>query len=390
LPPWAAIKNLHLIDKITYIPRHHAPHEPIYRPPDNLEGVTKHPQASIHYVKPPHPTDRTFSHPRCLFTDFKWDKETNKTTCSILTHNLCYFVFCLCEPTADSLAFIANFFVFLGTRRIGHGKGRGDTRRAAEMMTLRDGLRTVPAGQRVVLLSQHKGFPTYATNKGVSSSLPFACLLQIEMTSYVSDAQGSISARWYSGQWKAVQNLGILGLEDGTGTSWTTDSNSISSKDLQWLEWKANNTRLEELTPSLSQTPFTARMTPNNAHTPSSFCIGAEHRNMRHYQCAAFQVTTGHSFQADYSTRFRQGADDHLSCPYCGELGTTAYFLTECETLHPERFTILCHMSVKTLTKSTIGACRLISFIHATQLFLRPLQGPPPVPPDPDEPPDPP
>jgi hypothetical protein len=43
LPPWAAIKNLHLTDKITYIPHHHAPHPPIYRLPDNLEGVNKHP-----------------------------------------------------------------------------------------------------------------------------------------------------------------------------------------------------------------------------------------------------------------------------------------------------------------------------------------------------------
>jgi hypothetical protein len=74
--------------------------------------------------------------------------------------------------------------------------------------------------------------------------------------------------------------MGILGLEDSTGNSWTTDSNIVSSKDLQWLEWKADNTHLEEITPSISHTPFTACMTPDNAYTPSSFCIETEHRNM--------------------------------------------------------------------------------------------------------------
>jgi hypothetical protein len=96
------------------------------------------------------------------------------------------------------------------------------------------------------------------------------------MTDYVSDSQGSIAVRWYLGGWRVIQDIGILGLKQSNSSSWMTDSNSASSKDLQWLEWKATAEMEEREDPSIAESNFPTIFLPKNSNTPSSFSIGAK------------------------------------------------------------------------------------------------------------------
>jgi hypothetical protein len=45
------------------------------------------------------------------------------------------------------------------------------------------------------------------------------------------------------------------------------------------------------------------------------FTVGVLSGGSHHYQSAAFQIITGHTFDGTYSSHFRQGADDNMTCP---------------------------------------------------------------------------
>ena len=83
----------------------------------------------------------------------------------------------------------------------------------------------------------------------------------------------------------------------------------------------------------------------------------------RAYQSAAFQLITGHAFDAGYSARFRALAGDNTSCPHCGDAHTIDHILFECDHLWYERATILeCDKTY--LFSTTSGGKMLVRFLH--------------------------
>jgi hypothetical protein len=59
------------------------------------------------------------------------------------------------------------------------------------------------------------------------------------------------------------------------------------------------------------------------------------------YQSAAFQIITGHTFDASYSSRFRANAGDNTTCPHCGDRHTVDHILFNCNHFWYERATTI-------------------------------------------------
>ena len=87
-------------------------------------------------------------------------------------------------------------------------------------------------------------------------------------------------------------------------------------------------------------------------------------------------MITGHSFQADYSLKFRAEAQDNLECPRCGEHCNTSHILEDCNSLWAARGDFLRTYDTNDLFSSYQGARALVQFLHETQTLLRPI--PPP------------
>jgi len=146
-----------------------------------------------------------------------------------------------------------------------------------------------------------------------------------------------------------------------------------SSHSRMFDEWNSSFTPKPSDPP---YTPFSSDATP----ILHPFVTGVIRANNRDLETACLQLITGHSFQADYSDRFRTRANDNTICPRCTGRYTTRHVLLHCRPLASIRTRTIASYSLTRLFRSTHGAKKLIHFLHATQALLRPL------PPRPDPP----
>ena len=102
------------------------------------------------------------------------------------------------------------------------------------------------------------------------------------------------------------------------------------------------------------------------------FIKGVLSAQSRAYQSAAFQLITGHAFDAGYSARFRANTDDNTTCPHCSDRHTINHILFDCDHLWYERATII-ECDKNYLFSTLSGSKMLVRFLHQTQSLLRPL-----------------
>jgi hypothetical protein len=115
------------------------------------------------------------------------------------------------------------------------------------------------------------------------------------------------------------------------------------------------------------------------------FVKGVLGRGSRKLQCAAFQVATGHCFAADYSAAFRDGADDRVDCPDCGQFASHTHVLDTCPGLTALRREVLHNHSSYSIFSCAETGDFLVEFLFRSQRLLRPLDPVPrPIPPEPD------
>jgi len=120
--------------------------------------------------------------------------------------------------------------------------------------------------------------------------------------------------------------------------------------------------------------------------TPPAFVRGVLSTGNRRYFSAAIQLSTGHDFTAEYSIKFRPGANDNIICP-CSrntppfQLYTRHHVLLQCPLFAEARAEILGNNpTLEHIFQTEAGGRQLARFLHATQALLRPL------PPRPDPP----
>jgi hypothetical protein len=103
------------------------------------------------------------------------------------------------------------------------------------------------------------------------------------------------------------------------------------------------------------------------------FVKGVLSAGSRQLQSTAFQVITGHSFQAEYSDRFHPTAREHTDCPHCSAYYSTTHILKDCDALWEAHGDIIDTSSTPHLFSTYLGGHPLVCFLHWTQLLLRPI-----------------
>ena len=83
------------------------------------------------------------------------------------------------------------------------------------------------------------------------------------------------------------------------------------------------------------------------------------------YQSAAFQIITGHTFDATYSSHFQANTGDNTTCPHCGHLYTVDHVLFDCDHFWYEHVTII-ECDKNYLFSTLSGGKMLVQFLHQT------------------------
>ena len=247
------------------------------------------------------------------------------------------------------------------------------------MLALISTLRRCSVAEYTYIFFQDASFPSYCINSHVpSATLSLAAVTCRAISDLLDRSQGSIIGHWHPGTWSwpgqsswtAIQLSLVEQMIAATLSHNTTQL--PSSKDLIFTEWSHTRPRLKPRDPRRHLPPFSDEPSP----TLHPFVKGVLSAGSRHLQCAAFQVITGHSFQADYSLKFRAEAQDNLECPRCGEHCNTSHIIEDCDSLWVARRDILRSCATNDLFLSYQGARTLVQFLHETQTLLRPI--PPP------------
>ena len=147
----------------------------------------------------------------------------------------------------------------------------------------------------------------------------------------------------------------------------------IPSRVRMFAEWN------EAYPPRDSDPPY-GPFTKPASHNLPLFVQGLGTHRSRHLQSAGMQIITGHSFQADYSDRFCQGANDNTRCTHCKWRFTLTHALRHCPALAEVRGDTIANLPLSHLLSTSEGVAALCRFLHYSQVLLRPL------PPRPDPP----
>ena len=182
-----------------------------------------------------------------------------------------------------------------------------------------------------------------------------------------------ITGRWFSKHWVDARTTEWLqpGVELAFQATLTRPQHMIIPlSDRLEEEWRSTWAAPPPGDPCRNFTPLGE---PPSLTIPD-FVHGTLTANSRSYQSAAFQLITGHAFEANYSTRFRARANDNTSCPHCGDFYTTDHILFECDHFWYERATTI-HCDKNYLFSTFSSGKMLVKFLHLTQSLLQPLPG---------------
>jgi len=128
---------------------------------------------------------------------------------------------------------------------------------------------------------------------------------------------------------------------------------------------------------------------PPDGSSPLPFIRGVLSSRSRRLFSAAIQLTTRHSFDANYSAKFRPTADDNTTCPCSHEEGPGGlrrasksyninYILFRCPLSSQRQAIFGATSSLAFIFGPEDGGRKLREFLHAIQTLLRPCPRPDP------------
>ena len=180
-----------------------------------------------------------------------------------------------------------------------------------------------------------------------------------------------LTGYWFSRRWVNARAaewfmLAVKAAFQATLTVMQTIHKPLSERLLE--DWKASWTPPPPRDPRCHFTPL-GEPPELSLHPFVTWVLTAQSPT---YQSAAFQLITGHAFNADYFTRFQANAGDNTTCPHCGDRYTIDHILFNCDHFWYERTTII-ECDKNYLFSTLSGGKMLVQFLHQMQSLLRPL-----------------
>ena len=377
LPPSHALRQLTLTRKSTLIPRH-APSLPIL--PPIAETPPFHPIPCF----PDHPATPPWKHPRvtlnCKTKNTTPALEALKTLPEVA-------VFLASAPFHTPGVFLNVFAIYLSSRLHITDYCLASTPTDSLLLAATSSLRRVgirPDQCEMVMFFTDAGLPTLGDpllTKSVRSRAPLLKAFHNALSDILdTNPLLFITGHWFSRRWVNTRTREWLAptVEAAFRASLSAPQNVLKPPSERLLEdWRA---MWSPPRPGDPRRHFAPLGEPPDL-TIHPFVTGVLTAQSRTYQSTAFQLITGHAFDAGYSLRFRRNAGDNTTCPHCGNLHTIDHALFECDHYWYQRATII-ECDKNFLFPTLSGGKMLTKFLHQAQTLLRPL-------PDRNDPPDP-
>jgi hypothetical protein len=335
------------------------------------------------FTYPLHPSTPTWHHPSfSIHSRFK-KRNTINPSKTVITNNTAHIKIFFAATTSPSLHLKSvTYAVFLHHRLIISDIHSAPTTQAAYLICLEAAFSRAPPSTDVLFFYADSSLPNFIFNHHALPNLSHILMLTNTLDSILTSRPTKITGHWYSHSWSWTWKTDWkTPLLERVTSDTLHHPPPIPSKVRMFEEWNEDYEARESDPPYL---PFTQPSAPDHLHP---FVQGVLETNSRRLQCAAFQIITGHSFQADYSLRHRPTAPDTIICPLCSpdHLCNLEHILIVCRhhAIHRNRLVINHSLSFHTLFSTKIGGRRLCEFLKASNALLRPL------PPRPDQPRDP-
>ena len=378
LPPSHLLRQLPLTQKSTLIPRH-APILPIL--PPVAETPTLHPIPFF----PNHPASPLWSHPHVTL-----HHKTKNTAPALAALKKLpeVTIFLASAPFHTPRLFLHVFAIYISSRLHISDFCIASSPSHSLLLAATSSLRRVgirPDQCEMMLFFTDAGLPTLGDHISKSvryqSNVPYINAFHRSLEDLLdANEHSSFTGHWFSRRWINARTREWLAptVEDAFQASLMAPQLLRASPSEHLFEdWRATWIPPKPGDPRRHFAPLGEP--PDTTIHP--FVSGVLTSQSRTYQSAAFQIITGHAFDAGYSLRFRRNAGDNTTCPHCGDLHTIDHVLFECDHHWYQRATTIeCN---KNFLFSTLSSGKMLAkFLHQTQTLLHPL-------PDRNDPPDP-
>ena len=350
----------------TLIPRH-IPTPPIL--PPVAETPPLHPIPCF----PNHPASPPWSHPRVTLHHKTKDTTPARTALKKLT---AVTIFLSSAPFHTPGAFLHVFMIYHSSSLHITDFCIASTPTQSLLLAATSSLRRVgicPDQCEIVLFFTDAGLPTLSDHRIISKSassrnVPYINAFHRSLEELLNANNHSfLTGHWFSRQWVNAHTSEWLAptVEDAFQATLMAPQILRSLPSERLLEdWRAMWT---PPTPGDPRRHFAPLGEPPHT-TLHPFVTGVLTSQSRAYQSAAFQIITGHAFDANYSLRFRQNAGDNTTCPHCGDLHTIDHVLFDCDHHWYPRATII-ECDKNFLFSTLSGGKMLVKFLHQTQMM---------------------
>ena len=227
--------------------------------------------------------------------------------------------------------------------------------------------------QEITIFYSDAGLPTLSSdNRIISCNVTLINTFHHSLDTILSNNPLSfLSGHWFSRHWVDARTEewftpAVKAAFQATLTAIQVIQKLLSECLLE--DWRSSWTQPLSGDPHCHFTPLGEP--PDTLFHP--FVQGVLTAKSRMYQSATFQIITGHSFDATYSSCFQANASNNTTCPHCGKCYTVNHILFDCDHFWYECATILeCD---KNYLFSTFSSGKmLVRFLHQMLSLLRPL-----------------
>ena len=352
--------------KVTLIPPH-VPTTPI------LPAIADTPPMNPVFSFPNHPATPPWSHDRV--TLHHHSKDTNPTR-NLLKNLTDCTIFLSPAPFHIPKLYLYIFAIYNNSRLIISDYCIASTPTSSLLLATTSSLQSVgdrPERREITMFYSDAGLPTLnSDNRIISHNVTLINTLHSTLdTLLYANPLSFLTGYWFSRRWVNARAAEwftptVEAAFQATLTAPQTIPKSLSERLLE--DWRASWTP----PPPGEPCRFFAPMGEPPDLSLHPFVNGVLSAHSCAYQLAAFQLITGHAFDANYSSRFRANANDNITCPHCGDHHTVDHVLFDCDHLWYKCATIIeCN---KNYLFSTFSSGKmLVRFLHQTQSLLCPL-----------------
>ena len=368
-PPSCLLRHPSSTRKTTLLPSH-VPSPPLLPP------IAETPPMNPVFSYPPHPATPPWSHPRVTFHKRSKNTTPSRNALKKLSDTT---IFLSSAPFHIPNLFLHIFAIYHSNTLTITDYCTASTPTLSLLLAATSSLKRVgdcPERQEIRIFYSDAGLPTLSDNRIISrSALTRNVLINTfhhAIDSLLNTNQLSfLTGHWYSRRWvnARADEWYVPTVEAAFQATLTVPQTTpIPLSERLVEDWRAT------WTPPLPGDPRRHFAPLSDPPDPSlhPFVKGVLTAQSCAYQSAAFQIITGHAFDATYSSRFRKNTGDNTTCPHCGDRHTIDHILFDCDHHWYKRATIIeCNKSYLFSTFS--GGKMLTRFLHAMQTLLRPL-----------------